>query len=440
MKVLQLSKFYPPQLGGIETVARDLSVGLVARGVAVEVLCANVQRVQAEDRDEHGVRVLRAASYGLWLSTSMAPGMAGLLKTMARGVDIVHVHMPDPMAAAAVWWARPRARVVLHWHSDVVRQRRAMRLYRPLQDWLLARADAVISTSRPYADTSAPLAPFLHKVAVVPIGTRAPEPPSADSIDGLQRWLGGRRLVFALGRLTYYKGYEVLIEAVRRLPADVVVVVAGGGPALAAYRAQAERAGVGTGVGTGGDGEQHGEGDGNGQRSEPARAHATLHFAGPMSAARVEAHFALASLFCLASTVRAEAYGVVVAEAMARGLPVVTTRIPGSGLNWLHQDGVTGLAVPPGDPLALAAAIGRLLADPAHARQLGEAGRARWRDHLQAQQMADATLALYRRVCGLPDMAVGRPAGSAPGMPDAGGAAPRTPASPVAQAGAERMP
>jgi rhamnosyl/mannosyltransferase len=106
--------------------------------------------------------------------------------------------------------------------------------------------------------------------------------------------------------------------------------------------------------------------------------------------------------------VRAEAYGVVVAEAMARGLPVVATRIPGSGLNWLHQDGVTGLAVPPGDPQALAAAINRLLADAALRRQFGQAGQARWAAGLTAQTMSDLILDLYRDLLAAPPAATDR--------------------------------
>ena len=73
---------------------------------------------------------------------------------MASEADIVHLHMPDPMAAAAFWAARPRAALVVHWHSDVIRQRLALRAYEPLQNWLLRRADAIVATSPPYAESS----------------------------------------------------------------------------------------------------------------------------------------------------------------------------------------------------------------------------------------------------------------------------------------------
>ncbi|MCK6425596.1 MAG: glycosyltransferase [Burkholderiaceae bacterium] len=379
MKVLQVSKFYPPHLGGIETVARDLVHGLTGLGVQVDVLCANKAWRQVDEVDAQGGRVTRAASLGMLLSTSCAPGLPGLLRRSQADYDIVHVHMPDPLAALAVWYARPQARVVLHWHSDVVRQRFARHAYEPLQRWILRRADAVVCTSQDYATTSVPLRPWQHKVHVVPIGRPAPDPADPRLVGEIRRCYGGRRIVFSLGRMTHYKGYEVLVKAARALPPDVVVLVGGGGPALERYRQLAREAGVDERV----------------------------HFIGPVSATRLEAHFAAADVFCMASTVRAEAYGVAVLEAMARGVPVVATRIPGSGLSWLHQHDITGLSVPPGDAQALAGAIGDILGDPAARARYAAGARARWAQGLTDRAMCERTLMLYRFLL---DGALPRPA------------------------------
>ncbi len=370
MKVLQLCKFYPPELGGIEAVARDLTAGLAHRGVTVEVLCAHTRWARSEERDVLGARVTRVPSLGLWLSTSMAPGLATELRRRRHWADVVHVHMPDPLAALAVFSARPAGRLVLHWHSDVVRQRVARHVYHPLEQWLLARADAVVATSATYAASSEPLRPWQDKVTVVPIGAPAPAPLKAHRLRRLRERLAGRRMVFSLGRMTYYKGWEVLIEAARKLPDDVVVVAGGGGPRLGHYRELAERAGVTD----------------------------RMAFVGPLSSPDVEAAFALAQVFCLASTERAEAYGIAVLEAMARGLPVVTTDIPGSGLGWLNQHDVNGLKVPVRDAGALAGALCRLLDDASLRERLGQAGRARWAADFTVDRMADAMLALYRRL------------------------------------------
>jgi glycosyltransferase involved in cell wall biosynthesis len=370
MKVLQLAKFYAPDHGGIESVARDLSTGLLRHGCEVEVLCAHKRCQHSDERDAMGVRIVRAPSLGMLLSTSMAPALPRLLRREGRDADVIHVHMPDPAAALAVWMARPHAKIVLHWHSDVVRQRIARHLYQPLERWLLRRADAVIATSPAYAESSPMLRSVREKVAVIPIGAHAPEPVDAALVQRLRQRYGQRRIVFSLGRMTHYKGWEVLIEAARSLAADVIVLIGGGGPELPRYRARAAAAGVDD----------------------------RLQFIGPLSAASVEAHFALADVFCMASTSRAEAFGVAVLEAMARGVAVVSTDIPGSGLGWLQQPGVTGLQVPAGNAAALAQALRRLLDEPVLRAQFGAAGRARWAELFTAETMADQTVALYRRL------------------------------------------
>jgi glycosyltransferase involved in cell wall biosynthesis len=101
-----------------------------------------------------GYRVTRAASWGSVLATSVAPALLGHLRELQQGRDLVHVHMPDPLAAAALWRQPTPAKLIVHWHSDVVRQRMARRLYEPLQQWLLSRADAIVATSAPYAASS----------------------------------------------------------------------------------------------------------------------------------------------------------------------------------------------------------------------------------------------------------------------------------------------
>lgn len=375
MKILQISKFYPPDHGGIEAVARDLSAGFVRHGLDVEVLCASKSREHVDEHDTLGVRITRAGSYGMWLSTSMAPALVRELVARRAEHDVVHVHMPDPLAALAVWTARPRGKVVLHWHSDVVRQRVARHVYGPLERWLLARADAVIATSVPYAESSPRLRQMRPKVHVIPIGAPAPHPADPKRVERLRSRHAGRRIVFALGRMTYYKGWEVLIEAARDLPEDTLVVVGGGGKVgLAKYRGQVQAAGL----------EQR------------------VLFTGPLSAEDVEAWFELADVFCMPSTVRAEAFGVAALEAMARGVPVVAADIPGSGLGWVVRHERSGLKVPVRDPAALAAALRRLLDDAELRVRLGAGGHERWAAHFSAETMADHTVALYRRLLDLP--------------------------------------
>jgi glycosyltransferase involved in cell wall biosynthesis len=368
MKVLHVCKFYAPATGGMESVVLELTRGTRRLGIDADVLCVGADRATRHEVTEDGVSVTRAGSMGKLQSTSIAPALLSLARRQIPSYDVVHVHMPDPMAALAVMLARPDAKVVVHWHSDVVRQRVALQLYRHLQRWLLSRADVIIATSQPYARSSPWLARWQHKITVIPIGISDIPPPPAETVRHIRNRYGGRRIVFALGRMTYYKGFHVLIDAAARLPDDCVVVVGGDGELLRSHRAEAAA----------------------------RRLSHKIVFVGRIADDELAAHFAAASLFCLPSTHRAEAYGVVLVEAMALGKPVITTDIPGSAVSWLNQEGVTGYNVPVGDSRALVTAIDGIIGHNAAAARMGEAARARYEASLTADVMVQSTVALYR--------------------------------------------
>ena len=93
---------------------------------------------------------------------------------------------------------------------------------------------------------------------------------------------------------------------------------------------------------------------------------------------------------------RWEGFGLALLEAMLAGKPVVATDV--SSAPEIVAGGETGLLVPPDDPAALADAVLELLADPAHAAAMGEAGLARARNEFSVAKMADRTAALYAAV------------------------------------------
>lgn len=369
MRVLQLTKFYPPVRGGMESVVAELVHGLQAAGTETDVLCAHTGRGTCHETLPGGGRLTRASSWGRWLATSVAPALLPAWWRLRGRYDVVHVHMPDPLTALALWSCPPRGALVVHWHSDVIRQRLALKLYSPLQHWLLARADRIIITSPPYAQASPWLQAWQHKLALIPPGV--PDPTTnrpARGTAAVQQALAGRRLVFALGRMTHYKGFEVLIEAAARLPADVVVVIGGDGELLPRHREQVRALGLA-------------------QR---------VWLPGALSDDEVQAHLQQARVFCLPSVNRAEAFGVVLLEAMAHGCPIVASDIPGSGVPWVNRHGETGLNVPVADATALARGLQQVLDDPARAAELGQAARQRYQARFQATTMVSQTLALYQ--------------------------------------------
>jgi len=369
-RCLQLSKFYPPVNGGIETTVRDIAEGLTSHGWQVEVLCANTTRGTV--REAGAIPVTRVSSFGVVASTSMTPSLISQLARQQQDQDVIHVHLPNPIANLALFLTRPKCKLVLHWHSDIVKQKHLLKLYAPLQAWLLRRADVIVATTEQYAESSPWLQPYRQKVRFVPSCLRDPR----ETVDfgaserraaEIRNAHPGKKIVFALGRMIYYKGFDVLVRSARRLGDDTVVLLGGSGELQEPLRKLARDLGV-----------EH-----------------KVSFLGRVSDADLSAYYMAADVFCLPSLMRSEAFGLVMVEAMSFSKPVVATRIPGSGVTWVNVHGETGLNAKPGDDEDLARALLELLGDPARAHAMGTAGRRRFEQHLTLEKMIDATLAAY---------------------------------------------
>jgi rhamnosyl/mannosyltransferase len=284
--------------------------------------------------------------------------------------DLVHIHLPHPGGVLGLLASGYRGPVVVTYHSDVVRQRMMSAVFQPILDALLRRASTIIVTSPRYLETSPVLARHRVRCAVVPYGI---------PLDRFERVDEGRvqeirdrfgpRLILAVGRLVYYKGFDVLIHAMSRIEGRLVII--GEGPLRGSLGGAAAAAGVASKV----------------------------VFLGDMQNEAVAPFFAAADVFALPSVERSEAFGIVQLEAMASGTAVVNTSLA-SGVPWVSPHMQTGLTVPPGDVDALAAAIGRLLGDEALRRQFGEAARARTRAEFDVDVMGGRVIGVYDRALG----------------------------------------
>lgn len=364
--IIHLGKFYPPESGGIETVTQTLSRGAVAAGhqVGVVAFTANVAGHRVQDGVEiHRFQAKRFGSQPL----SWRYFWHGL--RLARRSDITHVHVPNVLAALMTPFLGRRPKVVVHWHSDIVGKGMYGRLVEPLQQWMLQRADVIICTSPPYAEHSRPLQRWRNKIRIVSIGVEPPAIPVTERglAAHLADFIAGRKLILSVGRLVEYKGFAHLIDAARELPDDTVVVIAGTGPLLSQLQGRINRFDLSSRV----------------------------LLAGHVSDDELNRLFERASLFCLPSLIRSEAFGVVLLEAMARGVPVVSSNIEGSGVPWVNLHGETGLNTKPGDAGELAQACNRILRDSALHRQLAEGAQRRFASHFTEDISVERMLTIY---------------------------------------------
>lgn len=371
MKALHVGKFFQPVVGGMESVLFDLVEGLNGSGISTDILCANTENETVVETATAGYTVIRVGALGTLASTSLCPPMLPILRDIACRYDLIHVHLPNPMANLAMLFSGFKGRVVIHWHSDIVKQRHLLKLYEPIQSWLLKRADVIIATSPPYAEYSPHLARWRDKVVIIPIGiNRSSLPINEQLLATLREEHRGRQTVFALGRMTYYKGFRYLIEAAHNLSDDIRVLIGGSGELEDQFVAQIKAAGLNDRV----------------------------QLLGRVSNADLGAYYALCDMFCLPSILRSEAFGVVMLEAMAFGKPIIATDIPGSGVPWVNRHGVSGLNVPAADSFALAQAITLLASDDNLRVTLGAGAERQFHDQFRAERMTEAVVAKYQQL------------------------------------------
>ena len=386
LSVCHLGKFYYPASGGMETHVRALAQAQADLGAEVRVVCVNHRDRRGEDvtwakfagtetveewDDRVGLtRVGRLASLARF---ELCLGLPGVLRRLrGRGVNLLHLHVPNPTMLLAVAAVRPRTPLVVTYHSDVVRQRRLGMALRPFEHLVFRRSAALVATSPAYAEGSELLRAYGDKVHVLPFGIDLgpfldPGPDILRRAEGM-RGEHGRPLWLAVGRLVYYKGLHNAVRALRNAPGRLLVV--GDGPLRADLRRLAEECGVDDRV----------------------------VWRGRMSARDLIAAYHAATALWLPSNARSEAFGLVQVEAMASGCPVVNAAVPASGVAWVSRHEETGLTVPVDDPAALARAANRLLTEPGLRERLAAGARERACREFDHRLMAWRSLELYRAV------------------------------------------
>jgi rhamnosyl/mannosyltransferase len=364
LRVLQVGKYYPPHMGGIETHLQTLASGL-KHEVDLRVVVSSDGRLTIRERPE-GFPLTRLGT-ALHISTApISPGLGREIRSFDP--DIVHIHLPGPAALLQYLQSGHRRALVLSHHSDIVRQRILGAAFSPLLQRALRRASAILVATSRHIETSNVLPAHREKCRIVPYGIHVEDFAQERAAEvAAIRARHGARLVLAVGRQVYYKGFQYLVRAMREVPARLLLI--GNGPLRAELEREAHAAGVAERVSFLDEVED------------------------------VRPYYRAAEVFVLPSIARSEAFGIVQLEAMASAVPVVNTRID-SGAPFVSLDGETGMTVSPGDPAGLAFAVNALLADPGLRERYGAAGVRRVRSEFSFERMIGGTMAVYREVAG----------------------------------------
>jgi glycogen synthase len=377
VRVLLLSREYPPHVyGGAGVVVDHLSRAL-ARHAAVEVRCFGDQAVPGPP--------LRVRGYAPWERLAGGPEVAyaPALEALSVGLamardpvaaDVVHTHTWYVGLGGMLTQAIHDLPLVVTLHSlEPLRPWKADQLGTgyAVSTWAerlaVERAERVIAVSAQMrADILSHFQVAPERVVVIHNGVDADAFRRTEAREVLARHQVREPYVLFVGRISEQKGIFQLLEAARALPDEVSLVLCASSPDTPELAARLQAAVAG--------------------RPRVQWINAMLPVSEVVQLYSHAAVFACPSIY--------EPFGLINLEAMACGTPVVASRV--GGIPEVVVDGETGWLVPPGDPAALAEALRVSLADPTRARRMGEAGRRRVEAHFSWDRIAEHTLAVYR--------------------------------------------
>lgn len=329
LKILEVNKAYFPHIGGIETLVKQYSEELGQFDTQVRTLVCCDNRGGSIRERVNGVPVIRAANFGTYFSCPISTQFVKQFRRLSQKADVIHIHMPFPLADFAMLLSGFKGKVVLSWHSDIVKQKKLLTLYKPLLKYLLNRADMIFVATEGHIDGSDFLPEYREKCRILPYGITVEDYLNIDRKPILTEKLTDKNSVkvFFTGRLVYYKGVDVLLKAFR-LVNGCELFIAGTGELEAELKAYAK---------------EHNIED-------------KVHFLGFLPDDELKQAYADCDIFVLPSVAKSEAFGIVQLEAMVYGKPVINTLLP-SGVPHVSIHKKTGLTVPPSDFESLSAAI-----------------------------------------------------------------------------------
>lgn len=367
MRVLHFYKnALPETVGGVEQVIDQIARGTGVLGVKNTILALS-NSPSDHPSPLHGYELITSKRNFELASNGFSWQSIGLFKDLAAKADLIHYHFPWPFADLLHQIVSPNKPTVLTYHSDIVRQKLLLQLYRPLKQQFLKSVDHIVATSPNYLQTSGVLPAFADKISIIPIGLDKHTYPKPDR-DIVKYYKGqfGERFFLFIGAFRYYKGLIFLIEAASKVPYPIVIV--GSGPIESDLKANVQ-----------------------------SRELKNVFFVGQVSEENKSALLEACYGVIFPSHLRSEAFGVTLLEGAMFGKPLISCEI-GTGTTYVNIDQETGLVTPPSDPNALANAMSWLWTHPEEAKEMGQRAHARYKNLFTAKKMAESYFDLYQKL------------------------------------------
>ena len=352
MKVLQLAKFPPESRGGIEKIARRISVDLSTPSFRCDIVCFDENSKSRIDVF-YNFTVYRCRTLFKLMSVPFSIHNLYFIKKLINSYDSIHVHMPNPNTELYILllWKYVK-RLTVHYHADLS-HKNSYRLYAWLEKKILAKASKIVVTTESLKKSNS-LSKFQNKVTVIPSYLSDSDYVSTPAAECSSEVLESSNKSFFLfvGRLTSYKRVDILINAFKNIDSSCRLIIVGSGEESSRLISLA--------------GEMMLSGK--------------IIFLDNVSDSEKKYLYKNALATILPSISSAESYGYVQVESMAQGTPVISFEIANSGVSEINIDGKTGLVIKASDIDSenidhLASAINQLLSDKEMASALSLGAR-----------------------------------------------------------------
>lgn len=363
-KILHISKYYYPFSGGTEQIARDVVLALKGE-YEQKVIAFNDGKQDKLDTID-GIEVIKCGCFIKVSSQSISVSyVKNLHRVMKRfNPDIIVFHYPNPFVAALLLkeLKKTKAKLIVYWHLDIVRQKYLKLLFTLQNRRLLARADKVIATSPNYIEGSQWLQSVKEKCIVVPncinVERMTITPEIEKRAAEIREENKGKIICVAVGRHTKYKGFTYLVQASKLLDGQFRIYITGTGELTEKLH-------------------------------EEARGDRKITFTGCIDDTELKSLVLASDIFCFPSISKNEAFGLALAEGMYYEKPAVTFTISGSGVNYVCQNGITGIEVENRNVEKYAAAMKQLADDKQLREQYGTVARNRVEDNFLSKQFCN---------------------------------------------------
>lgn len=356
--------YYPDSYGGVEQVIYQLSEGCTGKGVnsVVHTLTKNRPHKLETFGSHHSVKskvIFEVAS------TPFSINAFADFKELAKSADIIHYHFPFPFMDMLHFYCGISKPTVVTYHSDILKQKNLLRIYKPLMHRFLNDVDAIVATSPNYLESSETLNRYKEKTTIIPIGINPDnyKLKSNGERDSVISKLPEKYFLF-IGALRYYKGLKVLIDSVTNT--DIPLVIVGSGPL-----------------------------EGELKKTISERNLKNVIMLGAINNDQKNMILNKSYAVVFPSQLRTEAFGITLLEGALFGKPLISCEI-GTGTTFVNIHNHTGLVVTPDNSQSLKDAMVSMYNNKSMARKFGQNAKARFFELFTAEKMANSYLEVYK--------------------------------------------